>query len=806
MVGALVPFCGHIIIRDMSFARLVLFVALLTTAALPVFAQSADPIIAAVEAEDWQRARSEIGKIRAANEALFRDKNYDYLLGRIAERTGDAAAATATYQVTAANDSKLREYALWHLAKIARVTGDLVLERERLQQLVSTAPASLLFEAATLRLAESFFESGDFTAAANSLKPLTQAKNAVAREAGALMGQALLRAGKTTEARDVFTKLVMQMPDASRPDDFALEAVRQLDGLDKAAPVSEADHLLRASVYQFNRDFVRARAHYQAIVDQFSASGAVPNAKFQIARGLYNEGHYEDAITTLQTIFRSIDGPSLEAAEQPVTRDAVALLAGSYARLKRTDEAVVGYKTLIEHFPNNPNIAQAYLNIIDAYHERGGYTEALSWVQLMRTRFKNTAGEALALFAQLRVHMAQGSWATVVRDADELSKFSDLGGTRISGGTTPAEVSFLRAYALEQLGRIEEAISAYLSIPDGRNEYYGTRATQRLLELSTREKSRSLVQMRLNALLDESKLASAAGQSERARVAAQTSLRLTNDQTIRADALKYLQAAYSALASYRLPSFTRVSLLKDQTNVGSHETLANSLMLLGLYDEAMPELVAARKTSAGPDEDYTIALLSLHAGLPNRAVRFAEQTWKNVPADFVIELAPRELVELLYPVPFRESLLKHATSRNVDPRFVLSIARQESRFQADAKSVAAARGMMQFIPSTAYDIASQLKLQNFNDDDLYNADTAILFGSQYLANLFQQFPNQPQAVAGSYNGGADNLTRWIARSRANEADRYVPEIGFSQTKDYVYKVMANFWTYERLYNAQLQRK
>ena len=51
---------------------------------------------------------------------------------------------------------------------------------------------------------------------------------------------------------------------------------------------------------------------------------------------------------------------------------------------------------------------------------------------------------------------------------------------------------------------------------------------------------------------------------------------------------------------------------------------------------------------------------------------------------------------------------------------------------------------------------------------------SIRFGSQYLANLFQQFPNQPQAVAGSYNGGADNLARWIARARANEAYRYVP--------------------------------
>jgi soluble lytic murein transglycosylase len=112
--------------------------------------------------------------------------------------------------------------------------------------------------------------------------------------------------------------------------------------------------------------------------------------------------------------------------------------------------------------------------------------------------------------------------------------------------------------------------------------------------------------------------------------------------------------------------------------------------------------------------------------------------------------------------------------------------------------------MMQFIPATANEIATQLKLNDFTQDDLYSPDTAILFGSQYLANLFQQFPNQPQAVAGSYNGGADNLARWIARSKSNDADRYVPEIGFNQTKDYVYKVMSNFWNYQRLYDDRLQ--
>ncbi|HEV8429984.1 MAG TPA: transglycosylase SLT domain-containing protein [Pyrinomonadaceae bacterium] len=783
----------------MSFVRLILFFTVVCVASLVALAQSPDPIVAAVEAENWQTARSEINKVRSANEAQFRDKNYEYLLGRIAERTGETATALASYQAIASNDSKLREYALWRLAKLARATGDLVLERERLQQLVAAAPSSLLFEPATLRLSESFFESGDFSGAANSAKPLTLSKNsALVREATTLIGLSYLRAGKTTEARDVFTKLLMQMPDASRPDDFALEAVRQLDALDNKTPtLAEVDLLLRASVYQFNRDFAGARFHYQAVVDRFPHSTTVPNAMFQIARGLYNEAKYDDAVKLFQKV---VDGYQQSTS----ARDAVGFLGSSYVRMKRTDDAVAAYKLLIDRFPDNPYPERAYLNIIDALHEAGRYPEALNWVQQTRARFKADLANALALFAQLRIHMAQGSWATVVRDADELSKLSDLGGTRVPGGTNPVEVNFLRAYALEQLGRTEEAINAYLAIPDGRNEYYGTRATQKLLDLAGNEKSRTLVRMRLNNLQNESKVNSAAGQFEQARVAAQSSLRLTNDPQQRAEALKYLQSAYSALSTYRVPQFSRVSLLKQDTDLGPHDALANSLLLLGLYDEAIPEYLAARKTSRGPDEDYTIAVLSLRGGIANRAVRFGEQIWKTVPADFVIELAPREMVQLLYPAPFRESLLKHTSSRNVDPRFVLSIARQESRFQTDAKSIAAARGMMQFIASTANEIAAQIKLNNFNQDDLYNADTAILFGSQYLSNLFQQFPNQPQAVAGSYNGGADNLARWIARSRANEPDRYVAEIGFTQTKDYVYKVMANYWTYQRLYDAQLQ--
>src|SRR6185369_9518894 len=124
------------------------------------------------------------------------------------------------------------------------------------------------------------------------------------------------------------------------------------------------------------------------------------------------------------------------------------------------------------------------------------------------------------------------------------------------------------------------------------------------------------------------------------------------------------------------PQMSSLNFPSEPTD--NHQRLGALLFNLALYDEAIPEIFIARtKTPKAPatgqtsDEDFRLAVYALRGGFANRAVRYAEPYWKNVPADYVLELAPRELVELLYPVPFRESLLKHTGSRNLDPRFVL---------------------------------------------------------------------------------------------------------------------------------------
>ena len=771
---------------------------------------------------------AQLQALRSSNPLLFAANNYDYLLARLQEQTGDVPGAANSYQSNLARRSVLTEYSLWHLAQISRASGDLVNEREQLRLLLNTAPNSLIRETAAMRLGQSFLESQDFKGAAAAFRQLSDSKNrSIARESQALLGEALIKSGNTTEARTVFTRLLMQMPDAARPDDFALAAVRALDGLDTGGQsagvgqLTEAEHLLRGSVYHFNRDFDAARLHYYAVVARFPQNPSLANALYQIGRGFYLQQKYEAALKYFQEVVTKFP-------ESMSARDALSFSAGSYNRLKRTNDAIAAYKLYSERFPDAPNPERPFLNIIDALHEAGRYQEALSWVQETRVRFRTQLGGTLALFAQLRINLAQGNWQKVIADANELLSAADLGGTRVAGGATKNEITFLRGFALEQLGRGHEAILDYSSIPDGRNDYYGKRATQRLLGLAANPRANELIVSRANGLRREAEKLILAGKMDEGRRAAQDALRLVTDQAQHDEILELVLRTYESLPAYKLPDFRMLTLGRQDVrdaattaSVNTHTELANELLFLGLYDEGAPEFVAARaeisKTEASKsppksnastlsDSDFTLAVYQLRGGHADQAVKFGEQFWRNVPGDYVLELAPRDLVDVLYPLPYRDSLLKHAPPRGVDPRFVISIARQESRFQPAAKSVAAARGLMQFIAETSNATAAELQLQNFRQDDLYNPDTAVLFGSQYLAGLFKQFPEQPQAVAASYNGGPENMARWLARSRANDPDRYVSEIGFSQTKDYVFKVMLNYWQYQVLYDEKLERK
>jgi tetratricopeptide (TPR) repeat protein len=159
-----------------------------------------------------------------------------------------------------------------------------------------------------------------------------------------------------------------------------------------------------------------------------------------------------------------------------------------------------------------------------------------------------------------------------------------------------------------------------------------------------------------------------------------------------------------------------------------------------------------------------------------------------------------------YPAPFRTELLRYAKTHDVDPRFLLSIMKQESSFRANAKSPAAARGLLQLVFDTALKYNKQAGFPNLQAEDLYRPDVNIAIGSFYVKELKDEFDNLYEAIAASYNGGEDNAARWLDRSKPKDPAIFTSEVGFAESKDYVFKVMGNYRVYRELYTENLDRK
>ncbi|HEX8638047.1 MAG TPA: tetratricopeptide repeat protein, partial [Pyrinomonadaceae bacterium] len=758
-------------IRLMNFSKSIFFshVFLILFSALALSAQTHQKITEAVGQRNFALVAAELENLRNADRTVFEANNYDYLLARATEKKGDSAAAAANYQAVVARNSILKEYALRHLAEIARASGNLMLERALLQEFLVFAPESLFVEAVKNRLARSFYESRNYDAAIQLLsgRQTTIGKQQekttvgeqgkatseiVSRENLVFLAQAYLENKQIREARETFVKLINNLPNPGQPDDFALAGAKGLDLIDggaenfgKEAPaLADFEHLRRASIYNFNRDFAAARLHYQAVIKNHPQSGIVPDAIYQIGRGYAQIGEHVEAIRWFERVQEQFP-------DHPVSKDALSQAASGYARVNKPREAVTRYQKFIEKYPDADNLERAYLNIIDVLRDAGENTDALKQAAKTQEVFRGKLPEALALFAQARIHIVQNDWQAALNDLEKLQNFADLGGTRVAGGTNKAEVLFMKAFALENLGVFPEAIDVYLSIPDGRGEYYGWRATERLRVLANHDKAQYHVGKKLADLTDGIETKNAEAQ----RKAAQFVLRLNESALIRARMLDILKKSYVVLPEYqKIPNFKllelgRKEVLREKRTTPNnyHQAVADELLFLALYDEAAPELEKAgkaeeEKESKGEkqktntasvvngetklnetksnesktnvsnpkskiqnpksnDFAYTLAVFYVRGEMVHRAVAFIEPFWRAVPADYEIELMPREQVELLYPAPYADSLLRFAPERNVDPRFMLSIMRQESRYRADVKSYAAARGLMQFISTTA---------------------------------------------------------------------------------------------------------
>ena len=137
--------------------------------------------------------------------------------------------------------------------------------------------------------------------------------------------------------------------------------------------------------------------------------------------------------------------------------------------------------------------------------------------------------------------------------------------------------------------------------------------------------------------------------------------------------------------------------------------------------------------------------------------------------------------------------------------FTLAITRQESSFDPRARSSADARGMMQFLPSTAAGVARRLGM-SYSADRLWEPDYNMTLGSYHLGELMTRFGGSMLLTTVGYNAGPARPPQWIARCgdpRGGQVDPvdFIECAPFTETRNYMMRVMENMSIYKARLNG-----
>ncbi|WP_424461314.1 transglycosylase SLT domain-containing protein [Ottowia sp.] len=160
-----------------------------------------------------------------------------------------------------------------------------------------------------------------------------------------------------------------------------------------------------------------------------------------------------------------------------------------------------------------------------------------------------------------------------------------------------------------------------------------------------------------------------------------------------------------------------------------------------------------------------------------------------------------------FPMPYRDAVVKQSRSIGLDPAYVYGLIRQESRFIIAARSGVGASGLMQVMPATARWTARKIGLTGFTPDQIYQHDTNILIGTSYLKLALDDFQDSLPLAAAAYNAGPGRPRVWRAPGGTGptlEGAIWAENIPFSETRDYVKKVLSNTVDYAGILSGKPQ--
>jgi soluble lytic murein transglycosylase len=207
------------------------------------------------------------------------------------------------------------------------------------------------------------------------------------------------------------------------------------------------------------------------------------------------------------------------------------------------------------------------------------------------------------------------------------------------------------------------------------------------------------------------------------------------------------------------------------------------------YDGALPQFfLALSRKLTNPAEVVLLVELARITGNRQVGLRLAKIAFaRDLPVgDYALPIGV---------MPNYKSLL----SDRVDPALLYALSRQESEFNAAAKSPVGAAGLMQLMPGTARATAKAYKVK-FDQAQLTNPVYNSQLGEAHLRDLIDSYRGSYFLSLAAYNAGGGRVAEWVkAFGDPREPDvdpiDWIERVPFTETRQYIIKIMESLQLY-----------
>lgn len=267
------------------------------------------------------------------------------------------------------------------------------------------------------------------------------------------------------------------------------------------------------------------------------------------------------------------------------------------------------------------------------------------------------------------------------------------------------------------------------------------------------------------------------------------------------DAAKFRNTFYGFLAGQKTTSGTLLVSLPFENDARHLMTQFEGdprVRAMHLLGEARKERMFTQFAFHLDDDFETLEYLTLLSGLAKRydymkpSLRAAKQASRFQSM----------LTDSGYPMP--QAIM--GLPDKFDKAFVLAIARQESEFNHRAVSHARAYGLMQMINATARSTARRHRVPYNRSRMTQDIHYSATLGALHLHDLLRDFDGSYIMAAVAYNAGPHRAKQWVRAygdPRKGEIDPidWLESIPFSETRNYVQRVMENMQVYRARMNG-----